>query len=422
MTNLNVYRVLDSRPILVGELDRDGAFTYATAYVNDSESLPLSISLPLGERAFPPLYARPYFDGLLAEGAARTALCGSLRLREDDYLGLLAACAHDCIGDVMVRVPGDVPEKDGRYESLSQDELRAVFLTGDAIARESAATRLSLAGTQDKTALAHDPREPVEAGWLKPMGLAATTHILKVSSIRDIPEVEYLCMKAAAACGIDVPEVGLLDLGRPVLVEKRFDRHTDVVDGALVVRRLHQEDCCQAFGVSSASKYAELPGGSIGSIAKLLRRVGRRPSRDLTQLAKQFCYIYVIGDCDAHLKNYSLLHKADKRGDDAVALCPAYDLVSTTYFPKFSRELAMDFGDVREIDDVDAGAFEDLSNAMGLRPKYLASLARDIVENVERAILECADTSPFESTSYVADDLIEDIRPRLEVLAEFCRR
>ena len=198
---------------------------------------------PWGEREFGPVEIRPYFEGLLAEGQTRAALASQLGLAEEDWLGILVACGRECTGDVLIgdsaRLPGE--SGDG-YVPLDEGELREMFLSDAKTARENVTTRLSLAGTQSKTALAHMPGSPISAGWLRPIGLSASTHILKTSHLRDLPEVEHLCMSAAAFCGMTVAQTALLDAGNPVLAIERFDRRTQVVGGELVVDRLHQED------------------------------------------------------------------------------------------------------------------------------------------------------------------------------------
>ena len=50
----------------------------------------------------------------------------------------------------------------------------------------------------------------------------------------------------------------------------------------------------------------------------------------------------LIGNCDAHAKNFSLLMDGG-----SVRLAPLYDLVSTSAYPALANELAMKIGDER---------------------------------------------------------------------------
>lgn len=420
-----VYRLARLSPVLVGVLEESGSFSYDSGYLARADAAPLSLSLPLGEGAFDVVEARPYFEGLLAEGQARATLASELALSEEDWLSLLVICGRECVGDVLVcDDPCLAARADEGYASLGDDELRGMFLGDSQTARENVTTRLSLAGTQSKTALAHMRGMPIDEGWLRPMGLSASTHILKTSHLRDLPEVEYLCMSAAAFCGMAVAQTALLDVGNPVLAIERFDRRVSTAGERLVVGRLHQEDMAQAMGITGGSKYAELEGGSVRAMAELLRRRSVSPARDVASLAQMVCLAFLAGNCDAHLKNYAILHERPARDGGAhVSLAPAYDVVSTTYFPNHPRRLAMRIGGAPTIDEVDADSFRALARELGVRDSALRRLATPLVEGLADGIRragEGAFGTVLASTPYVAEDLVEDMAPRLGILSEYC--
>lgn len=422
-----VYRLERSSADLVGTLDGRGtSFSYDAEHLETPGVTPLSLSLPLRPEGFDGEEIRPYFEGLLAEGSARTALASELGIAEEDWVGILAACGRECVGDVLVvdrRLP-ESPLDVGGYEPLDDDALRRMFLNEPSVARENVATRLSLAGTQSKTALAFDDELSERGRWLRPVGLSASTHVLKTSHLRDLPEVEYLCMSAARTCGMNVADIRLLDLGNPVLAVERFDREVSHVDGRLMVSRCHQEDMAQALGVNGGSKYAELDGGSIHVMAELLKRHGARPASDVAGLAQTACLNYLVGNCDAHLKNFSILHEGrDRDGGALVSLAPAYDVVSTTYFPNHPRRLAMRLGDARTIDEVTPDSLHALAADLGIRDSALRRLARPLVEGMVDGVRRASEGElgpVLESTPYIADDLIEDMMPRVRVLSEYC--
>lgn len=422
-----VYRLERSSAVLAGALDERGtSFSYDAEYLGAPGVTPLSLSLPLRPEGFDGEEIRPYFEGLLAEGSARTALASELGIAEEDWVGILAACGRECVGDVLVvdrRLP-ESPLDVGGYEPLGDDALRRMFLNEPSVARENVATRLSLAGTQSKTALAYDDELSERGRWLRPVGLSASTHVLKTSHLRDLPEVEYLCMSAARTCGMSVADVRLLDLGNPVLAVERFDREVSHVDGRLMVSRCHQEDMAQALGVNGGSKYAELDGGSIHVMAELLKRHGARPASDVAGLAQTACLNYLVGNCDAHLKNFSILHEGrDRDGGALVSLAPAYDVVSTTYFPNHPRRLAMRLGDARTIDEVMPDSLHALAADLGIRDSALRRLARPLVEGMVDGVRRASEGElgpVLESTPYIADDLIEDMMPRVRILSEYC--
>ena len=60
-------------------------------------------------------------------------------------------------------------------------------------------------------------------------------------------------MSAARALGVDAAQTDYYEFdGTPAITVERFDRYRD---DAGVLRRIHQEDMCQALGVDSTAKY-----------------------------------------------------------------------------------------------------------------------------------------------------------------------
>lgn len=426
MADIVVARLSYDTPRIVGTLHENGAsFTYDESYLSQRDAAPLSLSLPLRDDPFVASELRPYFEGLIAEGMARRALAETLQVAEEDYVAILTHCGRECIGDVLVWHADDEPaptELD--YSPLTQEDLAKAVRGLPGSSAENASSRLSLAGTQSKIGLAHNPNTDFEHGWLRPEGFAATTHILKTSYLQDLPEIEYVCMCAASECGIAAARTRLLNLPTPTLAVERFDRNVNVVEGTLRVERRHQEDLAQALSLNPGSKYAELPGGSVASIAQLIRSKSAQPARDLAQFARVLLFCYAIGNCDAHLKNYSIILKASKHDrEPLITLAPAYDLVSTTRYPRFSRDLAIAIGGVRSIDDIDHIALANLAKDLGIAKAALQGFTRDIVDNAAGAIGAAGDGAygpVFDSTPHVADDLVEEMAPRLEVLDAFC--
>lgn len=441
MTDLIVSRLKQYSPQKIGIISTDSlSFAYDDKYLSSPSRTPLSCSLPLRKEPFTLEEFRPYFEGLLAEGTARQALAAKLQLPEENWLGMLSVCGKECIGDILVTSSSEVIPQEHAYKPIDIENLRDIFLNLANTAEENTALRLSLAGAQNKTALAHNPSMSITEGWFQPVGLAATTHILKASQIRDIPEVEFLCMKAAEACGINVANVFLLDIGNPVLAVERFDRKISESNEDFEVTRLHQEDLAQAFGITPGSKYAEIKNNSIASITSFLKVSSKQPARDIAQFARMLCFTYLIGDCDAHLKNFSVLQQEENLDNNKVSqekniqdernkvmptlsLSPAYDLVSTTYFPRYSRDMAMNYGGLRTIDEISARSFEQVAFDLSVTKAALQGIARVCINNTHKAIQAAGDGkmgAVLESTPYVADDLIEDILPREAILEEFC--
>lgn len=424
MERLYVMRLQLFEPQTVGviELDGDATFSYADEYRACAAALPLSESLPLRSEPYSQREFLPYFEGLLPEGEARAALASELKIPLSDSVSMLAACGCECIGDILISESGE-KTVDGGYEEIDGPAFRKLFSSDASVAAQNSASRLSLAGTQTKTGLAHLPGSPMDEGWLKPKGYAATTHILKTSHLRDVPEIEFLCMTAAKSCGISSANVSLIESFNPVLAVERFDRVAQYDGNRLTVTRLHQEDLAQAFGIWPALKYNELESGSVKAIAAFLKARSLKPARDIAAFAQRLCFNYLVGNCDAHLKNYSLLSEPSTGTGNYVSLAPAYDFVCTTIFERFSREMAMELGGARLIDEATPDSLATLAGDLGITESALSRLIRQMPERIWTALEQAAKGKygdVLESTPFIAEDLLADMAPRIKAVEDFC--
>lgn len=422
MSALVVSRIVGAQLVRVGLINGDGVsatFTYDDEYLSWDDAIALSHSLPLDARAYGEAELRPYFEGLLPEGPARAALATQAAAREDDYLALLGYAGLDCVGDVVIRPQGEeVPWDEGSYIPLTYEELRATLRTYDSLAASNVEARLSLAGTQGKVGLAHMPGAPIDTGWMLPNGGAASTHILKVSGVSLIALFETLCMSAAPACGLRVAKTEAFFCERPVLASERYDRDVEVSDSSLLVKRLHQEDLAQAYGVTPSGKYAELEGGTFRAIARLIYERSSSALADIDQLARVAVFDYAVGNCDNHLKNLSVIREGRH-----VRLAPAYDIVCTTFFERFSREMGRRLGGTRNIDRVTPEDFALLARDIGMGPKRMRRICALVGEVAEAAIMDASTKldGVLGGIPYAAEDLIEDMAPRLAVIREAAR-
>lgn len=419
MEDLSISRIVRGCLQPVGTIVRKNSsepfFFYRDEYLESADAMPLSRSLPLAKRGFSERELKPYFDGLLPEGPMRTALATSLEAREEDYLTLLGCSGLDCIGDVVIRrVSEGFAWNAGSYAPLDRPALYEVLSGIDALTASNVAARLSLAGTQGKVGLAHMPDAALSDGWLRPVGGAASTHILKTSSISRIDELELLCMTAAEWCDIRVAHTDALMLGKPVIVSMRYDRKASVGEQGLVVERLHQEDLAQAFGVTSGAKYLELEGGSYHALAELLYDRSSSVLKDIEQLARVAVFNFLVGNCDNHLKNLSVVYEGR-----TLRLAPAYDIVCTTYFERFSREMGMRLGSTRNIDAVEMQDFDLLAHDLRIGSRRLRRICRELRERVVPAVLDAGErlSDVVETLPYTAEDLVGDMESRLAVLA-----
>ena len=153
-------------------------------------------------------------------------------------------------------------------------------------------------------------------------------YILKpqVQAFANLPENEELCMTIADDIGISVPAHCLVHLKDQSLayVVRRFDR-----EGR---RKIHQEDFSQIL--EKQNKY----DGSVEEIGKKLKTVAEVPGLDAQLFFERVVFNFLIGNGDAHVKNYSVIYNEE----GLARLAPAYDLVcSRIVIPEEAEESAL---------------------------------------------------------------------------------
>jgi serine/threonine-protein kinase HipA len=86
-------------------------FMYDAAYLQSTDPLPVSKTLPLQQEEYLSNVLFPFFDGLIPEGWLLDVAEKNWKLDPRDRMGLLLACCKDCIGAVsVIAVRGDDEE------------------------------------------------------------------------------------------------------------------------------------------------------------------------------------------------------------------------------------------------------------------------------------------------------------------------
>jgi serine/threonine-protein kinase HipA len=184
--------------------------------------------------------------------------------------------------------------------SLAQISLEAQKMAG----------KLSISGVQPKLSVMWDKKKNL----LVPVAERGA-YILKpqTQSFPNIPENEQCCMDMAQMLGIDIPAHSLVPLkdGSLSYVVARFDRKGR--------KKIHQEDFAQILGRDDKYK------GSVEEIGRVLKQVSSVPGLDVQLFFERVVFNFLIGNGDAHLKNYSIFYI----NENEARLTPAYDLVSS---------------------------------------------------------------------------------------------
>jgi len=297
-------------------------FAFDDAYADDPDRPTLSLAFKSAAggllRNVRATRARvhPYFSNLLPEGPLRDYLAKRAGVKPTRELHLLATLCEDLPGAIRLR-PQDAP--------LPDDAEPPRFYGGG----EATALRFSLAGVQLKFSAV----EKAQGGLTIPAHGVGGDWIVKLPSTRfaGVSENEFSMMSLAAAIGIEVPAVRLLDLdeiaGLPDDIGRlqgaayaiaRFDRPGGGV-------RVHVEDFAQVFGVFPEAKYQRASYRNIGQV--LWRETGEP---GYAEFVRRLVFSALIGNADMHLKNWSLIYRDGR----TPSLSPAYDFVATlAYLP-----------------------------------------------------------------------------------------
>ncbi|MFO1054057.1 MAG: type II toxin-antitoxin system HipA family toxin [Planctomycetota bacterium] len=404
---LGVWLGDDHVGVLAQSDDGAKSFAYLPDWLARADARAISLSLPLQESAFDDRITRAFFGGLLPEGEVRERLARSLGRSARNEFALLEIIGRECAGALSIVPRGEAPLQNGRTANVALDIDELAKILGDLPRRPlhiGGETRLSLAGAQDKLALVVR-----DDAFELPSGGTPSTHILKtpIAGFEDSVLDELFCLRLAERLALPVAPAKLLRIaGMDVLCVERFDRRRDV-DGSL--RRVHQEDICQALGIPADLKYQGEGGPGFPRLFQVLREHAQRPAADVLALLRAAVFVYVIGNGDAHAKNFALLHHAH-----GCALAPLYDQLCTTVYPSLSTSLAMRIGSARRFDEVDAAAFARFAKDCGIGVSLVRSNLELMASRLPSAIDEVLAAEPALAASRVVADLVRGARERID--------
>jgi serine/threonine-protein kinase HipA len=379
----------------------------------------LSPGLPLGVASHPSATIRRFIENLLPEGRALDIAASVKGVAKSNIYGLIHALGAETTGAFRFLPPdvdGSAVTPPGALRCVTVDELDQRIRDRDQqpFVLWDGQVRLSVPGYQDKLLVyvdgaLHDGNLQDGANLIAPLYLPdhplASTHILKPQPqdgrFAHMVVNEHFCMRLAQALGMPVADVALLRTPRPVLAVTRFDRQRRTApDGTPTVRRLHTIDLCQAADVPVSFKY-ERHLGSTGAAAQYrdgtsfetlfaqLRHVHQKAREKLT-LLRWALFQLLIGNCDAHGKNFAFFVDAN-----GLHTAPWFDLVSVVQYPGVSHELAMAFGEVFDIRDIKAFALADFATRVGIDRRLMQREAQRMANATRQHAAALADNGPY---------------------------
>ncbi|MBU2503094.1 type II toxin-antitoxin system HipA family toxin [bacterium] len=421
MSTLNVF--WDDE--LIGRLRKVGgqgmAFQYSEHYLALEQPQPISLSLPLQAEAFDAATSKSWFANLLPEGEIRGHIARKLGVSERNEYAILDGIGGDCAGalrllpesapvsprNILVPLPWE--ELEAKIASTPRPSLLALFI-------QEGELRLSLAGAQDKLPVHFSNGE-----LALPSGNTASTHLLKISSgsFPDLVQNELFCLNLAKKAGLDVPHAEIAPTKTPILLVERYDRRVHPDKG---IRRLHQEDFCQALGVPPETKYESEGGPSLVQIFEALSRGSRSPLPDKRDLLKWVLFNFLIGNADAHAKNISLLYGefGDNKGP---RLAPFYDLVCTQVYDQLSTKPAQKIGGEYRFQYIASRHWDRFAASIDVNPRYLRTIGLELCEKIEKNVFTIADDiSHAHSGAETLEKIVHVVEGRIQRLREEFQR
>lgn len=320
---------------------------------------------PHATRAVP-----PWFSNLLPEGRLRALVARELGVSTYQEMDLLARLGQDLPGAVAV-----VPE--GRFEAGARlaDSLPA---ERGLLPTSTGPRRASLAGMALKFSMSRQgdrlvvPAHGEHGDW-----------IVKIpdQSYPDLPDNELSVMTLAQKIGIEVPEARLWH--RDSIDSLGPGAWTCPQDYAYAVRRfdrsdegpVHIEDFAQVLGRYGLGegKYKS----KVETVAGLAYRGYDHGS--LREMVRRSVFNLLVGNGDAHLKNWSLIYPDKKKA----RLSPAYDLVCTAAYPNHA-ELGLTFFGAQRLEQVSGWHFAQLQEQLGAEKADVL----DVVDQTLEAFME----------------------------------
>ncbi|GGI76953.1 type II toxin-antitoxin system HipA family toxin [Legionella impletisoli] len=364
----------------IGILEQNDLGQILFSYQNDSTN-PISIGMPIREEPYKGQQVEAFFGGLLPESEEARKLIGKYyHVSPYNSYALLKAIGYDCAGAISCHgidepvltqssfvLKGKFLSNECLYEHIKQLPKKPLFIDVEGV-------RLSLAGVQDKAAVCL-----IDNQITLPEGSCPTTHILKPTptQFEELGVNEYFCMRLAKHVGLPVADVSLHKLKDiQFLLVERYDRHISNNQ----VTRIHQEDFCQALGVLTSRKYQNEGGPGFKDLFELLNQTAI-PAIDRNHLARAIVFNALIGNMDAHGKNFSLLHHSS----GAIKLAPFYDLVCTRVYEGLTARMAMKIGSKYNSDEVLPRHWEQLCESINYRYLAMEKLINDIAKKLLKA-------------------------------------
>ena len=162
----------------------------------------------------------------------------------------------------------------------------------------------------------------------------------------------------------------------------------------------------QAMGLPSSEKYEKNASDQyMKRMFDLLRHYSADPITDQLRLWDLIVFDYLIGNTDAHIKNFALLYGQSHK---SICLAPAYDIVSTSIYRQSTRDMAFYIGNERSLDNLHIEHFREAASIIGIGEKMALLHYDKMCDRFEKALNQSSD-----ELSSIGFDKALDIKERI---------
>ncbi len=296
----------------------------------------------------------PFFEQLGTEGWLREQQARCAHIAQEDDFGLLLRYGEDCIGAVGIRATG--------AQKLPP------------ITEATASPGRTVSGVQKKLLVVRNAN-----GRFQPAGATGPAPYIAKFNSDNIPTLvrnELLSLRwTAAVLGADevtaFQPAQIESLHEYALIVTRFDRTPEG-------EKLRLEDFAQILCKPRGRDYRGKYDASYEDVAQVIAEHSARPEIDRARFFRRLVVYALIGNCDAHLKNFSLLETPQ-----GLRLSPLYDVVNTALYDRFDLRFGLPIGgELVQLNEITRKLLADFGRRIGLPDRAVTQVFADLTRRV----------------------------------------
>ncbi|MFV0625910.1 MAG: type II toxin-antitoxin system HipA family toxin [Alphaproteobacteria bacterium] len=403
MAALDVYFFDEKIGVLT---QKEGKTNLSFKYL-ETATKAISLSLPLKNESYGDRETRGFFESLLPEGDIRKAIAKYEGVSENNPFALLRKIGGECAGAISLYEEGKKPVYGEERKILKYGDIQKKLKASKiplAILLDN--IRFSLAGAQDKIVITY-----LDGKVYFPSVSLPSNYIIKPENqyFENVIYNENYCMTLCRRVIGTAAVSGVYCVDIPFYIVQRYDRKT-VGDN---VFRLHQEDFCQVLSLYN-KKYQKEGGPSLKTCYNLIIEHSSEPLMDGLRFLCVIIFNFIIGNSDAHGKNFSFLYE-----DEKISLAPFYDILSTQLYEKTDKDLSMSIGGEYDPDKIFLSHFIKMAKELGIKQDLVVKTISAIIDNILEqrvSLIEELKTEENNSFDLIIDKINELMDKRINQL------